>query len=208
MSVAIGALRISSVIRRAAGRMTVGDVTYWALMPTRRGADRPDVAADDHGRSLTARQSTMQRARWLPRRRTGDRRGNRRVVAATDDARGDGTHGGASPAWRGRKPDHSDTARTRGRLHHRAAVFGILVVPVLARFDYGGLARALAPDRGYEVITVDLATPPVAGELRLQQRAPTPSPRRRNRERPAMDLSLIGQTTSAPKGTPRHRRLW
>ena len=42
------------------------------------------------------------------------------------------------------------------------------VVPELWRgFDYGGLARALSWDRGFEVITVDLATPPVAGELRL-----------------------------------------
>ena len=56
-----------------------------------------------------------------------------------------------------------------------------LVVPEFWHgFDYGGLARALASDRGYEVITVDLATPPAAGELRLPQRAPTRSPRRRN----------------------------
>jgi cyclohexanecarboxylate-CoA ligase len=43
-----------------------------------------------------------------------------------------------------------------------------LVVPEFWRgFDHAGLARALSSERGFEVITVDLATPPVAGGLRL-----------------------------------------
>ncbi len=42
------------------------------------------------------------------------------------------------------------------------------VVPELwGGFDHGGLARALSRERGFEVITIDLATPPVGGELRL-----------------------------------------
>lgn len=48
-----------------------------------------------------------------------------------------------------------------------------LVIPRFWRgFDYSALAHALAVDRGFQVITIDLDTPPVGGRLRLPQ-APT-----------------------------------
>jgi acyl-CoA synthetase (AMP-forming)/AMP-acid ligase II len=76
-----------------------------------------------------------------------------------------------------------------------------LVVPELWRgFDHGGLARALSGERGFEVITVDLATPPVAGELRLPRAsAETLSPP----SGLAGDTRWIyysSGTTAAPKG--------
>ena len=76
-----------------------------------------------------------------------------------------------------------------------------LVVPEIWRgFDHGALARSVAAERGFEVITVDLATPPVAGELRLPRASsdalpPPPGP--------AGDTRWIyysSGTTAAPKG--------
>ena len=67
-------------------------------------------------------------------------------------------------------------------------------------FDHGGLARALSSDRGFDVITVDLATPPAAGELRLPRAsvdALTAPPES------ASDTRWIyysSGTTAAPKG--------
>jgi len=77
----------------------------------------------------------------------------------------------------------------------------VLVVPEFWRgFDHGGLARALSADKGFEVITVDLATPPVAGELRLPGPSidglPAPG-------EPTGDTRWIyysSGTTAAPKG--------
>ena len=76
-----------------------------------------------------------------------------------------------------------------------------LVVPELWRgFDHGGLARALSADKGFEVITIDLVTPPVAGELRLPTAGvdglPPPG-------EPSGDTRWIyysSGTTAAPKG--------
>ncbi|MEB3982581.1 AMP-binding protein [Mycobacterium sp. 663a-19] len=76
-----------------------------------------------------------------------------------------------------------------------------LVVPEFWRgFDHGGLARTLASDKGFQVIAVDLETPPVTGELRLPRgsidalAAPTG---------PTSDTRWIyysSGTTAAPKG--------
>ena len=77
-----------------------------------------------------------------------------------------------------------------------------LVVPELWRgFEHGELARALASDRGFEVITVDLATPPrspVSFGCPAQTLMPSPPPRR-----PRADTRWIyysSGTTAAPKG--------
>jgi acyl-CoA synthetase (AMP-forming)/AMP-acid ligase II len=76
-----------------------------------------------------------------------------------------------------------------------------LVVPEFWRgFDHGALARALSSDKGLQVITIDLATPPDAGELRLPRAsidglAAPPEP--------ADDTRWIyysSGTTAAPKG--------
>src|SRR6516165_6481076 len=101
-------------------------------------------------------------------RSTRDGRGKRRVLAAAHHARNRGRHGCAGATRRGAKPDNPDTAGTRGRLITWQLSSEFLVVPEFWRgFDHGGLARSLSSDRGFEVITVDLATPPAAGELRL-----------------------------------------
>ncbi len=150
--------------------MTVGDVTYWALIAdaARRGSDRT-LLADDHGRSLTARQFHDAAC----------------ATAAAFAERGIGA--GTVVSWQ--LPTTLEATVVMAALARLGAVQNpiipilrehevgfitaqlsseFLVVPEFwHEFDYGGLARALAPDRGYEVITVDLATPPVAGELRL-----------------------------------------
>ena len=75
------------------------------------------------------------------------------------------------------------------------------VVPELwGGFDHGGLARALSRDRGFEIITVDLVTPPVGGELRLPRAridalAAPPKPTGDTRW-----VYYSSGTTSAPKG--------
>jgi len=151
--------------------MTVGgDVTYWALIAdaARRGSDRA-LLADAHGRSLTARQFHDAAC----------------ATAAAFAERGIGA--GTVVSWQ--LPTTLETTVVMAALARLGAVQNpiipilrehevgfitaqlsseFLVVPEFWHgFDYGGLARALASDRGFEVITVDLATPPVAGELRL-----------------------------------------
>ncbi len=151
--------------------MTVGgDVTYWALIAdaARRGSDRA-LLTDAHGRSLTARQFHDAAC----------------ATAAAFAERGIGA--GTVVSWQ--LPTTLETTVVMAALARLGAVQNpiipilrehevgfitaqlsseFLVVPEFWHgFDYGGLARALASDRGFEVITVDLATPPVAGELRL-----------------------------------------
>ena len=151
--------------------MTVGgDVTYWTLIAdaARRGSDRA-LLADDHGRSLTARQFHDAAC----------------ATAAAFAERGIGA--GTVVSWQ--LPTTLETTVVMAALARLGAVQNpiipilrehevgfitaqlsseFLVVPEFWHgFDYGGLARALASDGGFEVITVDLATPPVAGELRL-----------------------------------------
>ena len=127
------------------------------------------MLADDHGRSLTARQFHDAAC----------------ATAAAFAERGIGA--GTVVSWQ--LPTTLETTVVMAALARLGAVQNpiipilrehevgfitaqlsseFLVVPEFwHEFDYGGLARALAPDRGFEVITVDLATPPVAGELRL-----------------------------------------
>ena len=76
-----------------------------------------------------------------------------------------------------------------------------LVMPEIWRgFDHGALARSLAATRGFEVITVDLTTPPDDGKLRLPRAAtdaiaPPPSSARDPRW-----IYYSSGTTAAPKG--------
>ena len=75
-----------------------------------------------------------------------------------------------------------------------------LVVPELWRgFDHGELARALASDKGFEVITVDLATPPLAGELRLPRASADALPA------PA-DPTVTPNGSTTRREPPRHPR--
>ncbi|WP_156687442.1 class I adenylate-forming enzyme family protein [Mycobacterium sp. Marseille-P9652] len=75
------------------------------------------------------------------------------------------------------------------------------VAPELWRgFDHGGLARALSADRGFEVITLDLATPPAGDGLRLPRAdvealGPPPHPSRDPRW-----IYYSSGTTASPKG--------
>jgi cyclohexanecarboxylate-CoA ligase len=145
-------------------------ITYWTLMadaaqrqPNRR------LLADDHGRTLTAHQLRDAAC----------------ATAAAFAERGIGT--GTVVSWQ--LPTTLETMVVMAALARLGAVQNpiipilrehevgfitdqlateFFVVPEFWRgFDHGGLARALSSDGGFEVITVDLATPPVAGELRL-----------------------------------------
>ncbi|BBZ52010.1 AMP-binding protein [Mycobacterium heidelbergense] len=179
------------------------DATYWALIAgaARRGSNRP-LLADEHGRSLTARQfhdDACATAAAFARRGIGE--GTvvswqlpttlETMVVMAALARLGAVQNPIIPALR----EH-EVGFITGQLSSE-----FLVVPELWRgFEHGGLARALAADRGFGVITVDLATPPVAGELRLPRAradALPPPPE------PAGDTRWIyysSGTTAAPKG--------
>jgi cyclohexanecarboxylate-CoA ligase len=184
--------------------MTVGkDVTYWSLIAdaARRQPNRP-ILADEYGRSLTARELHDAAC----------------ATAAAFAARGIGA--GTVVSWQ--LPTTLETMVVMAALARLGAVQNpiipilrehevgfitgqlnteFLVVPEVWRgFDHGGLARTLSSDRGFQVITVDLATPPAARELRLPRArvdalAPPPGP--------AGDTRWIyysSGTTAAPKG--------
>ncbi|CDO89490.1 cyclohexanecarboxylate-CoA ligase [Mycobacterium triplex] len=151
--------------------MTTGkDVSFWTLIaeaaqrePNRR------LFADDHGRSLSAREL----------------RDAARATAAAFAERGIGA--GTVVSWQ--LPTMLETVVVMAALARLGAVQNpiipilrerevafitgqlsteFLVVPEVWRgFDHGALARSLAAAQGFEAITVDLATPPCAGELRL-----------------------------------------
>jgi acyl-coenzyme A synthetase/AMP-(fatty) acid ligase len=90
----------------------------------------------------------------------------------------------------------SEVGFITGQLHTE-----FLVVPQLWRgFEYGDLARALSRDRGFEVLTLDLATPPSTGRLRLPggDTAALPPPPR-SADDPRWIYYSSG-TTAAPKG--------
>ena len=158
--------------------------TYWTLIAdaARREPNRP-LLADDHGRSLTARQLHDAAC----------------ATAAAFAERGIGA--GTVVSWQ--LPTTLETMVVMAALARLGAVQNpiipilrehevgfitgqlateFLVVPEFWRgFDHGGLARALSSEKGFEVITVDLATPPVAGELRLPRASvdaltPPPNP--------------------------------
>jgi cyclohexanecarboxylate-CoA ligase len=177
--------------------------TYWTLIAdaARRGSNRP-LFSDDHGRSLTASQLHDAAC----------------ATAAAFAGRGIGA--GTVVSWQ--LPTTLETVVVMAALARLGAVQNpiipllrehevgfitgqlsseYLVVPEFWRgFDHGGLARALSSDRGFEVITVDLATPPVDGGLRLPRAsigALTEPPG------PADDARWIyysSGTTAAPKG--------
>lgn len=77
----------------------------------------------------------------------------------------------------------------------------VFVAPQLWRgFEYGELARALSRDRGFEVVTLDLTTPPSTGGLRLpggDTGALPPPPRTAD---DARWIYYSSGTTAAPKG--------
>ena len=179
------------------------DKTYWTLIAdgARRGSNRP-LLADEHGRRLTARQLHDAAC----------------ATAAAFAERGIGA--GTVVSWQ--LPTSLETVVVMAALARLGAVQNpiipilretevgfitdqsateFLVVPEFWRgFDHGGLARALSSDRGFDVITVDLATPPAAGELRLPRAsvdALTAPPES------ASDTRWIyysSGTTAAPKG--------
>src|SRR5271163_258839 len=144
--------------------------TYWALIANaaQRQPDRP-ILADEYGRSLTTHQFHEEACQ----------------TAAAFAKRGIGA--GTVVSWQ--LPTTLETVVVMAALARLGAVQNpiipilrehevgfitdqvateFLVVPEVWRgFDHGGLARALSTDRGFNVITVDLATPPVGGELRL-----------------------------------------
>jgi cyclohexanecarboxylate-CoA ligase len=146
------------------------DVTYWALIAdaARRGSNRP-LLADEYRRSLTARQFHDAAC----------------ATAAAFAERGIGA--GTVVSWQ--LPTTLEAVVVMAALARLGAVQNpiipmlrehevgfittqlsseFLVVPEFWHgFDYGGLARELSSDRGFEVITVDLATPPAADQLRL-----------------------------------------
>ncbi len=178
-------------------------MTYWALIAdaTQREPDRP-ILADEYGRSLTTRQLHDAASE----------------TAAAFAERGIGA--GTVVSWQ--LPTTLETVVVMAALTRLGSVQNpiipilrerevgfitgqlateFLVVPELWRgFDYGGMSRALSTAGGFEVITVDLATPPVAGELRLRRASvdglpPPPAP--------ASDTRWIyysSGTTAAPKG--------
>lgn len=178
-------------------------VTYWALIAdaAHRDPDRT-LLADEHGRSLTARQFRDQA----------------RATAAAFAERGIGAESVVS--WQ--LPTTLETVVVMAALALLGAVQNpiipimrehevgfitaqlateFLVVPEVWRgFDHGALARALAPDRGFRVLTVDLQTPPAGGRLRLPRAStdvlkPAPPPASGTRW-----VYYSSGTTAAPKG--------
>jgi acyl-CoA synthetase (AMP-forming)/AMP-acid ligase II len=178
-------------------------VTFWSLIAdaARRGSNRP-LLADDHGRSLTAHQ--LHDAA--------------RTTAAALAERG--IRAGTVVSWQ--LPTTLETMVLMAALSRLGAVqnpiipllrereVGFItaqlptdcfVVPEIWRgFDHGGLARELASRNGFEVITLDLVTAPVAGELRLPR---TDAETLAAPPEPTDDIRWIyysSGTTAAPKG--------
>jgi cyclohexanecarboxylate-CoA ligase len=184
--------------------MTTGrDVTYWTLIAdaAQRQPDRP-LLADEHGRSLTARQLHDAAC----------------ATAAAFAERG--IAAGAVVSWQ--LPTTLETMVVMAALTRLGAVQNP-IIPILREhevgfmtgqlateyfvapkvwrgFDHGGLARSLSASRGFDVITVDLQTPPAAGELRLpradaDELRPPPAPSNDTRW-----IYYSSGTTAAPKG--------
>ena len=178
-------------------------MTYWALIAdaAQRGSDRP-ILADEYGRSLTTRQLHDAAC----------------ATAAAFAERGIGP--GTMVSWQ--LPTTLETVVVMAALARLGAVQNP-IIPILREhevgfitgqvateflvapeswrgFDHGGMARALSSVRGFEVITVDLATPPVGGELRVPRASvdgltPPPSPTSDTRW-----IYYSSGTTAAPKG--------
>lgn len=179
------------------------DVTFWALIAdaAQRGSNRT-LLADEYGRSLTARQlhdAACATAAALAER--GVRSGTvvswqlpttlETMVVMAALARLGAVQNPIIPILR-----ESEVGFITGQL----ATEFFVVPEVWRRFDHGGLARALSRDRGFEVVTVDLATPPATDELRLPRAdadalGVPPSP-----TDDARWIYYSSGTTAAPKG--------
>ncbi len=70
----------------------------------------------------------------------------------------------------------------------------------MAGIDHGGLARELASVKGFEVVTVDLATPPLAGELRLPRAGADALTAAPVSDGDTQWIYYSSGTTTAPKG--------
>ena len=182
---------------------TAAGETFWMLIAeaAQRQPSR-HLLADDHGRSLTARQLHDAAC----------------ATAAAFAARG--IRAGTLVSWQ--LPTTLETMVVMAALARLGAVQNpiipilrehevgfitgqlateFIVVPEIWRgFDHGAVARELSSANGFDVITVDLTTPPVAGELRLPRDGtdalPVPPA-------PAGDIRWIyysSGTTASPKG--------
>ncbi len=176
---------------------------YWTLIANaaRREPNRP-LLADEYGRSLTTRQLHDAAAQ---------------TAAAFAEL---GIGAGTVVSWQ--LPTTLETVVVMAALTRLGAVQNpiipilrerevgfitgelateFLVVPEIWRgFGHGALARTLSSAGGFEVITVDLATPPVVDELRLPRAAiaglpPPPGPTSDTRW-----IYYSSGTTAAPKG--------
>lgn len=181
---------------------TTSDATYWALIADAAQAPPRPLLADDKGRSLTTREfhdaACATAAAFIER----------------------GIRAGTVVSWQ--LPTTLETMVVMAALARIGAVQNpiipilrehevsfiteqlsseYLVVPGIWRgFDYGALARSLAATRGFEVITVDLATPPDDGKLRLPRAATDalgPAPVAAH---DARWVYYSSGTTAAPKG--------
>ncbi|MCV7412639.1 cyclohexanecarboxylate-CoA ligase [Mycobacterium florentinum] len=177
------------------------DVTYWRLI-TESAQHQPNRAlfADDYGRSLSARQlndAACETAAAFADRGIGAQTvvswqlptTLETVVVMAALARLGAVQNPIIPILRER-----EVGFITGQLSTE-----FLVVPEVWRgFHHGALARSLASAQGFEVITVDLATPPHAGELRLPRASAetlTAAPGGDNQW-----IYYSSGTTAAPKG--------
>lgn len=180
-----------------------GDVPFWTLIADAARADSPrPLLADDKGRSLTARQFHD-------------------AACATAAAFADrGIRAGTVVSWQ--LPTTLETAVVMAALARLGAVQNpiipilrehevgfiteqlaseYLVVPEVWRgFDHAALARTLAATRGFDVITVDLATPPVGNDLRLPRAGTEALPPPPGSAGDARWVYYSSGTTTAPKG--------
>ncbi len=177
--------------------------TFWTLIAdaARREPNRR-LLTDDHGRALTARRFHDAAC----------------ATAAAFAERGIGV--GTVVSWQ--LPTTLETLVVMAALARLGAVQNpiipllrehevgfitgqlateFLVVPEVWRgFDHGGLARALSADKGFEVITVDLATAPVGGELRLPVADGDGLPAPTEASGDTRWIYYSSGTTAAPKG--------
>ncbi|MCV7100563.1 class I adenylate-forming enzyme family protein [Mycobacterium palustre] len=177
--------------------------TFWGLISdaAQRHPDRL-LLADEYGRSLTARQF----------------RDHACATAAAFAQRGIG--GRSVVSWQ--LPTTLETMVVLAALVRLGAVQNpiipalrehevgfitaqlatdFFVVPRLWRgFDHGGLARAVAAERGFQVITVDLETPPSSGALRLPRASADALGPPPGASRDARWVYYSSGTTAAPKG--------
>lgn len=177
------------------------DVTFWTLIAeaAQRQPDRV-LFADDYGRNLTALELRDAAC----------------ATAAAFAERGIGA--GTVVSWQ--LPTTLETVVVMAALARLGAVQNP-IIPILRErevgfitgqlsteflvvsevwrgFDHGALARSLASTQGFEVISVDLATPPEANELRLPRGgadAPATAPSGDNQW-----IYYSSGTTAAPKG--------